>query len=173
MAGEAGRRKSLSSLFHGTDVILAGVILAVCWFLYDTASDFEEVPEAMTVTGVIPPEWFPQLLIMVIVFLTLIIPFEHIFHEQGKAGLDSDRKTRIRPISVYSALLLCVVVWLMPWLGTVFSMVLACALMPPLWGETRWMAIAVFAVVFPGAVALLFTQVLGVYFEPGILAKLF
>lgn len=173
LASEEGRTKRLSSFVHVTDLILACAILAACWFLYDTASDFEDVPDAMAQSGVIPPEWFPQLLIMVIAVLTLIIPFEHIFHEDGKEGLDSDRKTKIRPIAVYSALLLCAVVWLMSWLGMFVSMVLACVLMPPLWGETRWKAIAIFAVVFPGAVALLFTQVLGVYFEPGILAKLF
>ena len=162
---------SFSSLVNRTDLILAAIILAVCGVLYYITSGFEKVPAQMSQN--IPPEWFPRILLWIIAILTLIIPFEHRFHKKGKAHLDKDRSARIKPISFYSALLLGCIVGLMPWLGTFLAMVLVCVLLPLLWGELRWKVILPFAVIFPGLVALLFTRVLGVFFEPGIWAKLF
>ena len=173
VAGGGEGSRPLSSLVHRTDFVLAVALLVICGLLYYFTTEFEEVPEAMLDTGVIPPEWFPQLLIWLIGLLTLIIPFEHVFHPEGKDTLDSDRKAKIKPIAFFTAIMLCIVVALMPWLGTAACMVLASVLMPPLWGERRWKAIIAFAVIFPGIVALLFTQVLKVYFEPGIWEKLF
>jgi len=147
------------------------VILAVCGVLFYVTCGFEKVPEQMSQN--IPPEWFPRLLLWIIVVLTVIIPFEHMFLKKGKDSIDADRRARIKPISIYSAVLLCCIVGLMPWLGTIFAMVLVCALMPMLWGESRVKVILPFAVIFPGLVALLFTRVLGVFFEPGIWEKLF
>jgi putative tricarboxylic transport membrane protein len=113
------------------------------------------------------------MLIWVIALLTLIIPFEHLMHKKGKEHLDEDRSARIKPISIYSAILLCCIVLSMSWLGTAFSLVLVCALLPILWGERRIKVIVPFAIVFPVLVALLFTKVLGVFFEPGIWSNLF
>jgi hypothetical protein len=166
-----GERLRFSSLVHRTDFILAVVILAVCGTLYYITTTFDKVPAIMEQN--IPPEWFPRLLLAVIALLTVIIPFEHLFLAKGKKGIDEDRRARIKPISIYSAILLCCIVGLMPWLGTLIAMVLVCALLPPLWGESRLKVIIPFAVIFPGLVALLFMEVLGVYFEPGIWAKLF
>jgi len=165
------RESRFSTLVHGTDLSLAVVILVVCGILYYLTTRFEKVPELMSQN--IPPEWFPRLLIWVIVILTCIIPFEHLFHKKGKAHLDENRSARIKPISIYSAILLCCIVLLMPWVGTAVSLVLVCALLPLLWGERRMKVIVPFAVVFPAMVTLLFTKVLGVYFEPGILSKVF
>ena len=61
----------------------------------------------------------------------------------------------------------------MPWLGTILALVLVCALLPLLWGEKRIKVILPFVILFPGLVTLLFTKVLGVFFEPGIWSKLF
>ena len=160
-----------SSLVHGTDLTLAMVILAVCGVLYYLTTRFEKVPDLMSQN--IPPEWFPRLLLWVIVLLTVIIPFEHLMHKKGKEHLDEDRSARIKPISIYSAVLLCCVVGLMPWLGTCLAMVFVCALLPMLWGESRIKVVLPFAIIFPGLVTLLFTKVLGLYFEPGVWAKLF
>ncbi len=170
MSGERARLR-LSSLVHRTDSILAAIILAVCGVLYYVTTRFEKVPDIVSQN--IPPEWFPRLLLWVIAILTVIIPFEHLFHEKGKAGLDEDRRARIKPISLYSAVLLCGIVALMPWLGTYLAMVLVCVLLPLLWGESRMKVILPFAIIFPGLVTLLFTKMLGLYFEPGVWAKLF
>ena len=164
-------RSRLSSLVHRTDLILALTILAVCGVLAYVTTRFEKVPDIVSQN--IPPEWFPRLVLWVIAILTVIIPFEHLFLEKGKAGLDEDRRARIKPISIYSAVLLCCVVGLMPWLGTCLAMVFVCALLPMLWGESRIKVVLPFAIIFPGLVTLLFTKVLGLYFEPGVWAKLF
>ena len=50
-------------------------------------------------------------------------------------------------------------------------MILVCLLLPSLWGERRLKVLLPFAILFPTAVALLFTQVLRVYFEPGIIGR--
>jgi len=52
-------------------------------------------------------------------------------------------------------------------------MVLACLLLPALWGERRATRLIAFALLFPGAVALVFSGLLRVPFEPGLLAKFF
>ena len=165
------KRWSFSSLVNRTDLTLAVVILAVCGVLYYLTTRFEKVPELMSQN--IPPEWFPRILIWVIVLLTVIIPFEHLMHKKGKKHLDEDRSARIKPISIYSAILLCCIVVSMPWLGTFLTLILICTLMPILWGEKRVKVLLPFAILFPGLVALLFTQVLGVFFEPGLWSKLF
>jgi len=169
--GGENAESRFSSLVHRTDLTLAVVILAVCGVLYFLTSRFEKVPALMSQN--IPPEWFPRILIWVIVLLTVIIPFEHLMHKKGKKHLDEDRSARIKPISIYSAILLCCIVVSMPWLGTFLTLILICTLMPILWGEKRVKVLLPFAVLFPGLVALLFTKVLGVFFEPGIWSKLF
>lgn len=171
VVGEEGAHLRLSSLFHRMDSILALTILAVCGALYYVTTRFEKVPDIVSQN--IPPEWFPRLLLWVIAILTVIIPFEHLFHGKGKGSLDEGRRSRIKPISIYSAALLCLIVGLMPWLGTSLAMVLVCALLPLLWGESRMKVILPFAIIFPALVTLLFTKVLGLYFEPGVWEKLF
>ena len=168
-SGESAESR-FSSLVHRTDLTLAVVILAVCGVLYYLTTLFEKVPDLMSQS--IPPEWFPRLLIWVIAILTVIIPFEHLMHKKGKEHLDEDRSAKIKPISIYSALLLCGIVVSMPWLGTVLTLVMVCALLPLLWGERRVKVIVPFAIIFPALVTLLFTKVLGVYFEPGIWSNL-
>jgi len=169
--GGEGTESRFSSLVNRTDLTLAVVILAVCGVLYYLTTRFEKVPELMSQN--IPPEWFPRILIWVIVLLTVIIPFEHLMHKKGKKHLDEDRSARIKPISIYSAILLCCIVVLMPLIGTFLTLILVCTLLPILWGEKRVKVLLPFAVLFPGLVALLFTKVLGVFFEPGIWSKLF
>ncbi len=168
-AGEEGKKHSPRSLVDGTDLILAAIILALCGFLYFVSTRFEEASEQMSQN--IPPEWFPQLLLVFIIGLTLIIPFEHLF--KGKQVLAQDRQAKVKPISIASAALLCVIILLMPWLGTFVTMVCICVLLPLLWGERRLKILLPFAIIFPGAVTLLFTKVLRVYFEAGIWSKFF
>lgn len=168
-SGGEGGIPSPSSLVDGTDLILAIIILAVCGFLFFVTTRFEEASEQMSQN--IPPEWFPQLLLMFIVALTLAIPFEHLF--MGKKVLAKDRQAKVKPISIATAALLSMIIFLMPWLGMLVTMILVCIFVPVLWGERRLKVLIPFAIVFPAAVTLLFTKVLGVYFETGIWSKFF
>lgn len=158
---------SFFSLVNRVDFVLALIIIAVCGLLYYITYTFDTVPEALS-QGV-PPVWFPRLLLWIIAILSASIPFEHLFLAKGKS-LEADRKVRVKPIAIYSTILLCVIVGLMPWLGTILTMVLVCLLLPLLWGERRVKVLIPFAIVFPGLVTLLFAGVLRLYFEPGILA---
>ena len=90
--------------------------------------------------------------------------FEEVFRRLG-----FDRRRPIKPIAFVTAALLCLVVAAMSYLGTLLTMVAACALMPPLWGERRLKVIVPFAIIFPLIVAVVFSMFLQVYFEPGVL----
>jgi len=160
-----------SSLVHRTDLVLTAIILAGCGALYYMTTTFEEV--SLLLAQNISPEFFPRLLLWLIVVLAVFLPVEHRFLEKGRQGLDKGRRERIKAKTVVTAGLLGGTVASMPWLGTYFSMILVCLLLPLLWGERRLKVVLPFAILFPTAVALLFTQVLRVYFEPGIVGPVF
>ena len=156
-----------SPLVHRTDLGLALVILAACAALYYATTTFDEVSALMAQN--LPPEFFPRMLIWTIVFLTLFLPFEHLVLKKRKKDIDEDRGDRVQPMAFMTAVLLFAVIVLTYVLGTMLTMVVVCVLLPLLWGERRPMVLIAFAVLFPGAVTLLFTQVLKVPFEPGAL----
>ncbi len=160
-----------SSLIHGVDLKLTLTILGVCAALYYVTTTFDEVSTLLTQN--IPPEWFPRLLIWFIAILSLILPFEHRFLERGKKGLDEGRESRIPIGAIVTAGLLILVVASIVVLGTFLSMVLVCAALPLLWGERRWKILIPYVILFPTLVALLFTKVLRVYFEPGLIGVVF
>lgn len=160
----------LAALLHGPDLRIAGILLAVCAALFAITTTFDSVPLILDQT--IPASWFPRLLILSIVIFTLILPIEHLFSEQGKQKLDADRKARIEPISLLTAALLILVV-LVGWpLGTTLTIALVCLLLPLLWGQRLSWRLLLFVIVFPTLVTLVFTQLLQVYFDPGLLARL-
>ena len=166
IADEKPQGRAIYSLIHGTDLWLTLIILTVCGGLYYVTSGFDEVPQILAQN--ITPEWFPRLLIWIIVILALLLPIEHLFHVRGKKHLDEDRRHHIKPMAVATAGLLTLVVASMQWLGTYLTMIFLCIALPMLWGERRLKVLLPFAIIFPTIVALLFTQVLKVYFEPGI-----
>ena len=159
-----------STLVHGPDLVLTAIILAFCGFVYYLTSGFEEVPQLLAQN--LPPEWFPQLLLWTIIVLTVLLPFEHLFLKAGKKELDEDRKAKVQPIAIITALLLFGIVVMFETLGTIISMILVCILLPLLWGERRLKIIFSFAIIFPSIVTYVFSNLLKVYFEPGILALL-
>jgi putative tricarboxylic transport membrane protein len=104
-----------------------------------------------------------------IAILALTLPFEHIFVRGGRGRLDEEREERVRPITLLTAGLLVVVVLSVELLGLALATVIVCAALPLLWGERRAKVLIPFAILFPTAVALLFSYVLKIYFEPGLL----
>jgi putative tricarboxylic transport membrane protein len=156
---------------HKVDVIVAAIILALCAFLFWETTNFREIPPGLAQN--VPPERFPQLLLIVIAAMALFIPFEHVRKRRQGIDLDKERSDRIRPITFVTALALLVVVLVTPWLGTLPAMVLACALIPVLWGERRFGLIAIYAIALPLAVTLLFVGALDVNFLPGAVGHVF
>ena len=155
-------------LVHRIDLVVTAVILAAVGGLYYATTRFDAVSPMLAQN--IPPEYFPRLLLGTIAVLASLLPFEHLLQRwQGKDRLGFDRQRPIKPMAFATAGLLCIVVAAMEILGTLLTMVVVCALLPPLWGERRLKVIVPFAIIFPGIVAVVFSQFLQVYFEPGVL----
>ncbi len=154
-------------LLHTTDLVVALIILAICVVLYYVTTTFEEVSNLLAQN--IPPEFFPQLVLIIIAILTLGVPFEHLLHKRRGDNIDSERSDRIKRMPYVTAALLIALVLGIPYLGMLLSMIGVCAVLPLLWGERRLKLIVPFALLFPLAVAYLFNKVLLVFFEPGIL----
>jgi putative tricarboxylic transport membrane protein len=166
---DAGARPASS--VHRTDLLLAAVILAGAAFLFQETMRFDEIPAGLAQN--VPPELFPQLLLVLIALMALLLPFEHIQKRREGIDLDAPRSNRIRPVTWLTAAFLFGVVLVVQWLGTVLAMVLACAALPVLWGERRLWRVALFAVLMPLAVTLLFVGLLEVNFIPGIVGPVF
>lgn len=158
--------KQRESLLHMTDLVVALIILVICGVLYYVTTTFEKV-SAMLAQNV-PPEFFPQLVIIIIAILTLGVPFEHLLHTRRGGDIDSERSDRIKRMPYFTAALLIALVIGIPYLGMLLTMLGVCAVLPLLWGERRLKLIVPFAILFPLAVAYVFNKVLLVFFEPGI-----
>ena len=169
-SGEGGGASPPSSLIHRTDLWVAAVLLALCGTAWYLTTTFEEV--SLLFRDNIPPSWFPRLLLWSIAVLALAIPFEHLFVSGGRSRLDEERTERIRPVTMLTAGLLILVVLSVELLGMMAATVVVCALLPMLWGERRARVLIPYAILFPAAVALLFSEVLNIYFEPGLLGAL-
>ncbi len=154
-------------LVHPVDLVAAAIIFAICGALYWVTTGFEEVSEMLAQN--VPPEFFPRLVLLIIVILALGLPFEHVLQRRRGRDIDSGRRKRLRPLPYLTAAFLVLTVAAMPWLGTLLTLMLICLGLPPLWGERRWALILPFAVIFPLIVGFLFNRVLLVYFEPGVL----
>lgn len=153
-------------LIHPVDLAIMAIVLAICGGLYYETTNFEEVSDLLAQN--IPPEFFPRLVMLVIAILALGLPFEHLLHRRRGSNLDSKRSQKLRPLPYLTALMLVLLAFAMPYLGTFLAMIAICLILPWLWGERRLKLIVPFAVLFPLVVALVFNRVLGVYFEPGI-----
>lgn len=153
-------------LVHTTDLVVALIILVICAVLYLVTTTFDEVSQFLAQN--IPPEFFPQLVIIIIALLTLGVPFEHLLHTRRGENIDSDRSDRVKRMPVLTGLLLILLVFGIPYLGVLLTMVSVCTLLPLLWGERRFWLIIPFAILFPLAVAFVFNKGLKVYFDAGI-----
>lgn len=153
-------------LIHPVDLTIMAIVLAICGALYYATTTFEEVSDLLAQN--IPPEFFPRLVMLLIAILAIGLPFEHLLHRRRGTNLDSKRSQKLRPLPYLTALVLVLLGFAMPYLGTFLAMIVVCLILPWLWGERRVKLIVPFAVLFPIVVALVFNRVLGVYFEPGI-----
>jgi putative tricarboxylic transport membrane protein len=154
-------------LLHTTDLVVALIIFAICGVLYYVTTTFDEVSNMLAQN--IPPEFFPQLVIIIIAILTLGVPLEHLLHKRRGDNIDSERSVRIKRMPYVTAGMLIAFVIGIPYLGMLLTMIGVCAVLPLLWGERRLKLIIPFAILFPLAVAYLFNKVLLVFFEPGVL----
>jgi putative tricarboxylic transport membrane protein len=165
----AGGMPTLS--VHKVDLAVTAVIVALCAFLFWDTTTFEKVPASLAQN--VPPTLFPRLLLLLIVGMALLLPFEHVQKKAQGIDLDKERSDRVRPITLVTALALLGIVLVMPWLGTFPALVVTCALLPVMWGERRWWLVAIYAIAFPLAITYVFVAGLEVNFLPGIVGHLF
>lgn len=148
-----------SPLLRGDDIV-GGAILFFCAAAYAITTTFEEVP-VMLSQG-IQPAVFPRLMIAVIAILSVLMII------QGRRKRDSVRKP-VPLVAFGTAGLLGLFVAAIDWVGMMIAIFLFCLVLPALWGERRYLWIAVFAVLFPISIFVLFSKMLEVRFPLGIL----
>ena len=162
--------KSKGSLFNITDTIIATLLVAMLVFLWLETEKFEEVSDLFAQN--IPPQMFPQILLIIIGLMVCIIPFEHLFLSKSGKDIDADRKKKIKPITYGSMAMLIAIISFSEFLGAHITIFLSCLILPLFWGERNLKLLIPYVVLFPIAIILLFNVALGLYFEPGILGPL-
>ena len=153
-------------LIHRTDLIVAFIVIAICAFFYFVTTTFDEVSNMLAQN--IPPEFFPRWVLIIIVVLALVLPFEHVFHSKRGGNIDSERSESVKRMPYFTAGLLFVFIAAMPYIGTLLSTIGICLTLPLLWGARRWRLIIPFALIFPLVVAFIFDRILLVQYEPGM-----
>jgi putative tricarboxylic transport membrane protein len=152
-------------MINRTDLVVSTVLIAICGWLYYVTTIFEEV-SPLFAQGM-PPERFPRMLLWIIIFLALALPFEQRLRGESGKALNKARENRLLPIAYVTAVFLVLAVFSIEWTGTSLALILVSGGLPLLWGERRWKILVPFVAIFPAAVMLLFAYVLGVYFTPG------
>lgn len=158
-------------MINRTDLAVSAVLLAVCGGLYYVTTSFETVSPLFAQD--MPPERFPRMLLWVIAALSLALPFEQQLRKEKGKVLDKARSSPVSPIVYVTTAFLILAVLAIQWIGTFLVLILVCIGLPLMWGERRWMLLVPFVVLFPAAVMLLFSHVLGVYFDPGVIGVRF
>lgn len=166
--GVGGRTPgAYARLLHPVDTAIAALILALCSWLFYQTLHFDKVSALFSQN--IPPGLFPQILLVTICILAAAMPFEHILLSRKGKDIDKGRRDRVKPISWITMALLMVITGSSPIFGTFLTMVLVCLILPLAWGERRLQYVLPFALVFPSAVTFVFSGILGVFFEPGLI----
>src|SRR3546814_13000498 len=88
--------------------------------------------------------------------MSLMLPFEHRFKDDGGEGIDKARAQRPQPIVYMTGAVLVAILAVTPWLGTFLAMVVAAVVIPLLWGERRYGILTAFAIGLPLIVLFVF-----------------
>jgi putative tricarboxylic transport membrane protein len=157
-------------LFHKKDLNIALLLIAIGCFLFYEATKFP--PPGMILGDTINADVFPKILVVILIFLAAVIPFEFRFAAPKIKKIDQEREEKIEPITWITLAFLIIIVLCSTFLGTILTMITTCLVFPIIWGEKRYVAVAIYSMLFPLGVYLLFNKLLSLYFEPGLL-KLF
>ena len=143
-------------------------MISLIGFLWFETTEFEKVPDLFS--NNIPPEMFPQILLIIILGMILIIPFEHIFLKKNGKNIDSGRDKPIERSTIGTMIILSTIVASSQILGAAITIIAISIALPIYWGEKRLKVLIPYIIGFPLFVIILFNIVLGVHFEPGLLA---
>ena len=158
---------NLGALFNKNDTIIAALMISIIAFLWFITTKFEKVPDLFS--NNIPPEMFPQILLMIILGMVLIIPFEHIFLKKSGKNIDDSRKNPVAKSTIGTMIILSLIVTFSQVLGATLTIITISIALPIYWGEKRLKVLIPYVIGFPLFVILLFNITLGVHFEPGLL----
>ena len=112
---------------------------------------------------------FPQILLIIILGMILIIPFEHIFLKKNGKNIDAGRDKPIEKSTLGTMVILSTIVASSQILGAAITIIAISIALPLYWGEKRLKVLIPYIIGFPLFVIILFNIVLGVHFEPGLL----
>jgi len=158
---------NLGALLNKKDTIIALLMIALIGFLWFETTKFEKVPDLFS--NNIPPEMFPQILLIIILGMILIIPFEHIFLKKNGKNIDAGRDKPIEKSTLGTMVILSTIVASSQILGAAITIIAISIALPLYWGEKRLKVLVPYIIGFPLFVIILFNIVLGVHFEPGLL----
>jgi putative tricarboxylic transport membrane protein len=158
---------NLGALFNKNDTIIAALMISIIAFLWFVTTKFEKVPDLFS--NNIPPEMFPQILLIIILGMVLIIPFEHIFLKKSGKNIDDSRKNPVAKSTIGTMIILSLIVTFSQVLGATLTIITISIALPIYWGEKRLKVLIPYVIGFPLFVILLFNITLGVHFEPGLL----
>ena len=161
---------NLGALFNKKDTIIAVIKITLIAFLWFETTKFEKVPDLFS--NNIPPEMFPQILLIIILGMILIIPFEHIFLKKSGKNIDSGRSKPIEMSTIGTMIILSVIIASSQLLGAALTIIAVSISLPFYWGERRLKVLIPYIIGFPLFVIVLFNMILGVHFEPGLLELL-
>ena len=159
---------NLGALLNKKDTVIAILMISLIGFLWFETTEFEKVPDLFS--NNIPPEMFPQILLIIILGMILIIPFEHIFLKKNGKNIDSGRDKPIERSTIGTMVILSTIVASSQILGAALTIIAISIALPIYWGEKRLKVLIPYIIGFPLFVIILFNIVLGVHFEPGLLA---
>lgn len=157
--------------FDRSDLGVTAVLIAICAVLFWDTTRWPDVPPSLSQNA--PPTLFPRMLLGVTVLMALALPFERTWKRRHGKELSIGGESRPKPVVFLTAALIILTVYLMPILGIFPVLVASMALMPLLWGERRYGAVALMAIGLPIAVTALFAFGLGINLGFGLTGDLF
>ena len=167
MSTKKNAPSNLGALLNKKDTVIAILMIALIGFLWFETTEFEKVPDLFS--NNIPPEMFPQILLIIILGMILIIPFEHIFLKKNGKNIDAGRDKPIEKSTLGTMVILSTIVASSQILGAAITIIAISIALPLYWGEKRLKVLLPYIIGFPLFVIILFNIVLGVHFEPGLL----
>ena len=159
--------KSLGALLNKSDTLIAIFLTLIIAFLWFETTKFEKVPDLFS--NNIPPEMFPQILLIIILGMVLIIPFEHLFLKKNGKDIDSSRKKPVEISTIGTMIILSTIIASSQILGAALTIIAVSISLPIYWGERRLKVLISYVIGFPLFVIVLFNVIRGVHFEPGLL----
>lgn len=159
--------KSGAKIFHRKDLWLASIIIAFGAFMYYEATKFPSAP--LVLGDTLNADVFPRILVVMLIILSCILPIEFKITPEKILKIDKERNVKVIPITWITIAMLLTITLLSSFLGAVLTMFTTAIVFPLVWGERNYVAVAIYAIVFPLCVYLLFAEVLSLYMEPGLL----